>query len=188
MAAVILQRAGLVVVIMTGDGQDGDIYALILLGGQRHTVPISVRMGMLHPGLEKCGAVADDAVQLFEWQMVLVHLLEFSDPETGIIHKCFIAGGTTGVGEPLDLKRAEDIGAKWEIHRGVGRGRRDDGFEVRGCFPKRQPLVITCVRASPHCHLPIAPGLLRQPFHHVMTIPGFMGERLKNTLGIAPPA
>ena len=74
-----------------------------------------------------------------------------------------------------------------EIYPCMGRSCRDNRFEMGREFLERRPLVLTSIRASPHGHLPIAPGLLCQPFDDIMSILAFTHERLKHPLGVAAP-
>ena len=50
------------------------------------------------------------------------------------------------------------------------------------------PLVVACVRTTPHADLAAAPRLAGEPFDQVMTVFVFVYDRFKLTLRVAAPA
>src|SRR5947199_6523713 len=52
----------------------------------------------------------------------------------------------------------------------------------------RSPLIEAGVRAAPHRDFAIAIGLGGEPFHHVMSVAGFISKRLKFATGIPAAA
>ncbi len=81
MLAVILHGARLVIIIVTGDSQDGDVNPVMLLLRESHRIPILVRVRVGDPGLEMGRSITDDSIQLFVGQAPLVksEILEFKN-------------------------------------------------------------------------------------------------------------
>src|SRR5262249_8638610 len=154
--------------------------------GQR--IEILVRRAVLEPLLEMWRRVADERVELLERFVLHVALAELGFPVAGLTEELPIGRDAAGEREPLGQIAWENTVKRREINAGMRRGGRDDGGQVRRKLLERGPLVEPSIGAAPHANLAVAPRLLGEPLHHVVSISGVMGKRLEMPTGVAAAA
>ena len=79
--AIVAHRAGLIAVVLTGDGEDRQRNFLKLLGVGHHRVVIGVHRRMFQDALKTFGWIADERIERAERDVLFVGIQKFRPPE-----------------------------------------------------------------------------------------------------------
>ena len=185
MIAVKRKRAELIAIILARNRQNRQSDLLVLFGRRRHRVVIRVGGRMFEDTLEICGGISDERIQGLKWNMFLIRVQIFRAPKLLVTKKIVLGCAPTGEREPLHIVSFADVVERGIIERGMRCSNRHDRRKMRGQFFGGRPLIKSRVRSAPHRDFAVAEWLLRQPFHDVVSIAGFICEWLKLATGIS---
>src|SRR5215831_5455992 len=139
---------------------------------------------MFKDALEIGGEIADERIERFKSQVLLIRIQEFCAPEFLITEKIVLYRTTACKREPLHVVSHPDVVVRWIIDAGMSGSSGNDGRQMRRKFLRGRPLIETRIRSAPHRDLAVTERLLGQPLDQVVSVAWFVCERLEFAAGI----
>src|SRR5687767_11239573 len=182
MLTIVLERSQLIAIVSTGDGEDRQGYASVLIRRGAETVPEGIALWMRNPFLKRWRRIAKKRIECIEGSTLLEPRPELATPERLVGDYAFLQRVTGNPSQPLHGIERKNIVAHRRVHAAKRRRDGHDADEAWRELFRRGPLREAHIRLFSHSHLAIAVPLARQPLHHVVTILGFMCTGSKDSL------